>query len=325
MAPTVDTATRAGRRAGASLPARRHARGRGTLPVAAGTVAGLGTVAGQVSPALRDFEHPGLDRVLQWDLRHALAWSPRWPGTCGTRPDRRAAVDGRAADGLGPGRAAGRPRCRGRRCTATDRRQRGLPPRRRPRTPDGIIDFGDLTSSWAVGELAVALSSVLRHAGAEPCSVLPAVRAFHDCGRCPPRRLRRCGRWSCCAPPCWWSAASSRPPSTSDNDYATGAPRARVAHLRAGHLSVPAEVMTGLIMARARPGRREPPRSARPGPVLRACSTPGRRMRRARPSAQSDAVDEGAWLEPGRGGPAGAALLLPTGTTPWPPGSARRG
>src|SRR5205814_1011579 len=48
------------------------------------------------------------------------------------------------------------------------------------RTPDGIIDFGDLTSSWAVGELAVAITSVLRHAGAEPCSVLPAVRAFRD-------------------------------------------------------------------------------------------------------------------------------------------------
>src|SRR2546423_4194191 len=50
---------------------------------------------------------------------------------------------------------------------------------RRLRTPDGIIDFGDLTSSWAVGELAVAITSVLRHAGAEPGSVLPAVRAFH--------------------------------------------------------------------------------------------------------------------------------------------------
>jgi len=35
-------------------------------------VAGLGTVAGQVSLALRSFEHPGLDRVLQWDLRHAM-------------------------------------------------------------------------------------------------------------------------------------------------------------------------------------------------------------------------------------------------------------
>jgi len=34
-------------------------------------VAGLGMIAGQVSRALRYFTHPGLDRVLQWDLRHA--------------------------------------------------------------------------------------------------------------------------------------------------------------------------------------------------------------------------------------------------------------
>src|SRR5689334_1347992 len=34
-------------------------------------VAELGAVAGRVSLALRGFAHPGLDRVLQWDLRHA--------------------------------------------------------------------------------------------------------------------------------------------------------------------------------------------------------------------------------------------------------------
>ena len=44
------------------------------------------------------------------------------------------------------------------------------------RTPDGVIDFGDSTISWAVGELAVAITSVLRHAGAEPCSTLPATQ-----------------------------------------------------------------------------------------------------------------------------------------------------
>ena len=33
-------------------------------------VAGLGEVAGRVSRALDGFSHPGLDRVLQWDLRY---------------------------------------------------------------------------------------------------------------------------------------------------------------------------------------------------------------------------------------------------------------
>ena len=40
----------------------------GYLPPAA--VAGLGEVAGRVSRALAEFDHPGLDRALQWDLRY---------------------------------------------------------------------------------------------------------------------------------------------------------------------------------------------------------------------------------------------------------------
>jgi Ser/Thr protein kinase RdoA (MazF antagonist) len=36
--------------------------------------------------------------------------------------------------------------------------------------PDGIIDFGDLTHSWSIGELAVTVSAVLRHEGGEPAA-----------------------------------------------------------------------------------------------------------------------------------------------------------
>uniref|UniRef100_UPI0013578527 phosphotransferase n=1 Tax=Agromyces humi TaxID=1766800 RepID=UPI0013578527 len=50
---------------------------------------------------------------------------------------------------------------------------------RATRMPDGLIDFGDVTRTWAVAELAITVSSVLHHAGAEPASVLPAIRAFH--------------------------------------------------------------------------------------------------------------------------------------------------
>ena len=45
--------------------------------------------------------------------------------------------------------------------------------------PDGVIDFGDLSDTWAVSDLAITASSVLGHAGSEPISILPAVRAFH--------------------------------------------------------------------------------------------------------------------------------------------------
>src|SRR5690606_23288605 len=46
------------------------------------------------------------------------------------------------------------------------------------RMPDGIIDLGDLTRSWTVAELAVAVSSLLRHEGGEPSATLPAIAAF---------------------------------------------------------------------------------------------------------------------------------------------------
>jgi Ser/Thr protein kinase RdoA (MazF antagonist) len=45
------------------------------------TVAALGRLAGRVAAALADFADPALDRVLQWDLRHAERWSP-----CSPRP-----------------------------------------------------------------------------------------------------------------------------------------------------------------------------------------------------------------------------------------------
>ena len=80
-------------------------------------VAELGAVAGRVSRALRDFSHPGLDRVLQWDLRHAdrvvrvLAEHVRDPGL----RDRvtRAAAEAWRRSSRWPGS------CRGRRYTAT--------------------------------------------------------------------------------------------------------------------------------------------------------------------------------------------------------------
>ena len=152
-------------------------------------VAGLGTVAGQVSLALSTFDHPGLDRVLQWDLRHALRLVDALAGHVRDAGLRARVTDAAEAAWSRVEPLAGRLPWQAVHGDVTDdnvvcRLQRGL------RTPDGIIDFGDLTSSWAVGELAVAITSVLRHAGAEPCSVLPAVRAF----RCSAAAVRRGGR-----------------------------------------------------------------------------------------------------------------------------------
>lgn len=149
----------------------------GYLPPAA--VAGLGEVAARVSRALAGFEHPGLDRALQWDLRYgadvvtqlishvadparrakgeeaaATAWARIAP--LAERLPRQAAhldlTDANVVVTRGVGGAA---------------------------QPDGVIDFGDLSHTWAVSELAITVSSVLGHPGSDPTSILPAVRAFH--------------------------------------------------------------------------------------------------------------------------------------------------
>jgi len=150
---------------------------RGYLPPAA--VAGLGEVAGRVSRALAGFDHPGLDRALQWDLQYGAdvvaalishvvdptqqekvrqaadaAWSRIRP-LADRLPQQATHLDLTNANVIVSHGAGGAVR------------------------PDGVIDFGDLSRSWAVSELAITVSSVLGHSGSDPTSILPGVRAFH--------------------------------------------------------------------------------------------------------------------------------------------------
>lgn len=142
-------------------------------------VAGLGEVAGRVSRALAGFTHPGLDRILQWDLRHGadvVAALISHVSDTGHRTALETAARQAwsriepLADDL-PRQAV--------HLDLTDAnvvvsRDRG------GAHADGVIDFGDLTDSWAVAELAITASCVLGHAGSDPTSVLPAIRAFND-------------------------------------------------------------------------------------------------------------------------------------------------
>ncbi|MGW2512341.1 aminotransferase [Streptomyces scopuliridis] len=155
---------------GGTLPGSQHLSPR--------TVAAMGTIAGKVSTALRDFHHPGLDRVLQWDPRHADRVVAKLAGHI-DEPDRRAAVQAATADAWARVQelAAALPLQTVHQDLTDDNLIRC--PDTRPPMPDGVIDFGDVTKSWAVGELAVSLSSMLHHDGIEPHHLLPAVRAFH--------------------------------------------------------------------------------------------------------------------------------------------------
>jgi Ser/Thr protein kinase RdoA (MazF antagonist) len=138
--------------------------------LAPAVVAGLGELAGRVSRALADFRHPGLGRALQWDLRfgHDVveALVSHVPDPTDRERLSTAAKDAWArisplVDEL-PRQAT--------HLDLTDANVVGT---------DGIIDFGDLSDTWAVSEVAITLSSVLGHPGADPTSILPGVKAFH--------------------------------------------------------------------------------------------------------------------------------------------------
>ena len=149
----------------------------GYLPPAA--VAGLGEVAGRVSRALACFDHPGLDRALQWDLRYGADVVAQLLSHVGD-PLQRARVEEFAAAAWS--RILPLADSLPRQATHLDLTDANVVVSRGADGtvhPDGVIDFGDLSHSWAVSELAITVSSVLGHPGTDPTSILPGVRAFH--------------------------------------------------------------------------------------------------------------------------------------------------
>jgi len=149
----------------------------GYLPPAA--VAKLGEMAGRASRALAGFDHPGLDRALQWDLRYGADVVTHLCSHVrdAERRDRAAAASAAAWSRIEP-LADILPR----QATHLDLTDANVVVSRGADGavyPDGVIDFGDLSHTWAVSELAITVSSVLGHPGSDPTSILPGVRAFH--------------------------------------------------------------------------------------------------------------------------------------------------
>ncbi len=136
----------------------------------------LGELAAAVSVALAEETHPASGRVLQWDLRHAERVIAE---IAATEPDAEvreycAAATAAALAVLSPV-ADGLPRQLGHFDVTDDN---VLRPHGVGTLPDAVIDFGDVIDSWAVGEIAVTVSSVLHHDGATSVSTLPAIAAF---------------------------------------------------------------------------------------------------------------------------------------------------
>ncbi|WP_191864365.1 phosphotransferase, partial [Pseudomonas viridiflava] len=43
----------------------------------------------------------------------------------------------------------------------------------------GLIDFGDLLTTWRVADLSVTCAALLHHAEGDPLYILPAIQAYH--------------------------------------------------------------------------------------------------------------------------------------------------
>ena len=136
-------------------------------------VARLGHIAGTVSLALAELEHPGLDRTLQWDLRVAARVVELLAVHLPNDREAQVRAVARSASERVAELATLLPQQAGHFDLTDDNVMRGP-----DGLPDGVIDFGDVSRGWAVGELAISISSVLHHADAEPFSVLPAIAAF---------------------------------------------------------------------------------------------------------------------------------------------------
>ncbi|HEX5826266.1 MAG TPA: aminotransferase [Candidatus Limnocylindrales bacterium] len=122
-----------------------------------------GAMAARMALALRGFDHPALDRALQWDLRHAAAVCEAL-APWATTEARRALLD----DSMARATAALAPVADGLRVqvvhqdvtdlnTVARRDAAGRP------MPAGLIDFGDLSRTWLVADLAVTIAADVVH------------------------------------------------------------------------------------------------------------------------------------------------------------------
>lgn len=259
--------------------------------LSATVVAKLGELAANVSATLADFDHPGLERVLQWDLRNGarvvellLSQVPD-----AELRDRIARSIAQAAQTIAALAAAKALPLQPGHFDLTDENVLTTAPNGIP-MPDGLIDLGDLSVSWRVAELATTITSLLHHPGAEPHTLLPAISAFHRLRRLTPDEL--VALWPLVVIRSAVLTVSSYQQVALDGDHthaSTGLAHELEVFNRA--TSVPSAVMTNLI--RAALGEEVAtlrlPRSASP----LVDSAPARLDL----STQSDLMDEGAWLE----------------------------
>ena len=165
-------------------PARHLRRGRparcDAVPVGEALRA-VGRIAAQTTDALIDFSHPGTDRTIQWDLRLArpvVEALDHWVREDARRAQARRLLETAEAT-LDPLRDVLPQQVV--HADITDYNVMATRDRAGRMMPTGLIDFGDLMSTWRISDIATAVQSLVLGQPTRALEVaIEVTRGFHD-------------------------------------------------------------------------------------------------------------------------------------------------
>ncbi|MDZ5603955.1 aminotransferase [Pseudomonas sp. RP23018S] len=150
----------------------------------------LGALCGQVDLALASFDHPGLERTLQWDPRHASALIEHLLPV----------LDGDPRQRLLQQRCAEAARClqplvgdlpvQAVHLDITPDNTVWARDAERQWQLQGVIDFGDLIRTWRISDLAITCAGLLEHVADDALRIGETVRAYHAVNPLQPAELR---------------------------------------------------------------------------------------------------------------------------------------
>lgn len=142
-------------------------------------IAGFGELCGRMNLALADFQHPGLDRTLQWDPRHAQALISHLLATLDNLPHRDALEQVAEQVSTRLRTLVDRLPWQAVHMDITDDNVVWQRDAQRHWQVQGVIDFGDLVHTWRIADLSVTCAALLHHAEGDPFAILPAIQACH--------------------------------------------------------------------------------------------------------------------------------------------------
>ncbi|WP_106805429.1 aminotransferase [Pseudomonas sp. S5D5] len=142
-------------------------------------IAGFGDLCGRMSLALASFAHPGLERTLQWDPRHARELITHLLASLENLPHRAALeqVAEQVEQRIRP--LVERLPWQAVHMDITDDNVVWQRDAQRRWQVQGVIDFGDLVHTWRIADLSVTCAALLHHAEGDPFAILPAIQACH--------------------------------------------------------------------------------------------------------------------------------------------------